>query len=146
MEFCKDYCKYKPPFIYTRWPKSPNPRSKIKQTQLHEIINANWILNTTHGDSIFCMWRYVTLICTCLHHMLREICTNLVGGILKFEKEEKNMCNFLTYLYKKELLTKPNCFNQPSSKLKYGFCKKSLRKNEKKSEPKVFNWSEFHFF
>ena len=51
--------------------------------------------------------------------------------------------------------------------LKYGFCKKSLRKNEtltswtllthffpdqcwsvliwKKSEPKVFNWSEFHF-
>ena len=49
--------------------------------------------------------------------------------------------------------------------LKYEFCKKSLRKNEtltswtllahffsrsvliwKKSEPKVFNWSEFHFF
>ena len=43
-------------------------------------------------------------------------------------------------------MTKPNCINQPSSKLKYGFCKKSLWKNGKKSEPKVFNWSEFHFF
>ena len=31
--------------------------------------------------------------------------------------------------------------------LKYRFCKKSLRKSwsGKKSEPKVFNWSEFHF-
>ena len=31
----------------------------------------------------------------------------------------------------------------PTTVLKYGFCKKSIRK---KSEPKVFNWTEFHFF
>ena len=37
-------------------------------------------------------------------------------------------------------------FYQASYRLEYKFCKKSLRRSGKKSEPKVFNWPEFHFF
>ena len=76
--------------------------------------------------------------------------------------------NWKLCLYHVFMTSEPTNLRKKKSRLKYGFCKKSLRKNEtltswpllahffsrsaqiqcwsgKKSEPKVFNWSEFHF-